>query len=120
MIFGKHINRYYLKYAGWLVLGLVALVMVDFLQLEIPNLYGMVIDGMSKGYVNQNGVAVPFDFGYFALLCKLCLYRYVYRTFLLFGVLWRNARLALPDDGLDRRIDPAKPRSFEYPYGYDL
>ena len=21
MIFGKHINRYYLKYAGWLLLG---------------------------------------------------------------------------------------------------
>ena len=30
MIFGKHINRYYLKYSWMLVLGLVALVMVDF------------------------------------------------------------------------------------------
>jgi ATP-binding cassette subfamily B protein len=38
MIFGKHINRYYLKYAHLLILGLVALVAVDYLQLEIPQL----------------------------------------------------------------------------------
>ena len=30
MIFGKHINRYYLKYALWLIAGLGALVLVDF------------------------------------------------------------------------------------------
>ena len=41
MIFGKHFNRYYLKYAGWLILGLATLVMVDYLQLEIPKLYRM-------------------------------------------------------------------------------
>ena len=29
MIFGKHINRYYLKYAGWLLMGLAALVAVS-------------------------------------------------------------------------------------------
>ena len=29
MIFGKHINRYYLRYLHWLILGLVALVAVD-------------------------------------------------------------------------------------------
>ena len=39
MIFGKHINRYYLKYAGWLFFGLLSLVMVDYLQLEIPRFY---------------------------------------------------------------------------------
>ena len=55
MIFGKHINRYYLKYAGWLVLGLVALVMVDYLQLEIPKLYRMIINGMNDGGVSVAG-----------------------------------------------------------------
>ena len=29
MIFGKHINRYYLKYGPMLLLGLLALVAVD-------------------------------------------------------------------------------------------
>ena len=54
MIFGKHINRYYLKYAFWLIAGLAALVLVDFLQLEIPKLYRMVIDGMAYGYIIEN------------------------------------------------------------------
>ena len=47
MIFGKHINRYYLKYAVMLLLGLVALFAVDYLQLITPKLYRMVLDGMS-------------------------------------------------------------------------
>lgn len=29
MIFGKHINKYYLKYAPLLLLGILALVVVD-------------------------------------------------------------------------------------------
>ena len=43
MIFGKHINRYYFKYAGWLILGLLSLVAVDYLQLEIPKLYRLIV-----------------------------------------------------------------------------
>ena len=60
MVFGKHINRYYLKYALWLLGGLAALIMVDYLQLEIPKLYRMVIDGMSYGYILEDGVQIPF------------------------------------------------------------
>ena len=64
MIFGKHINRYYLKYAGWLILGLLALVSVDYLQLEIPKLYRMVINGISQGYVDVDGVQTVFDMNF--------------------------------------------------------
>ena len=39
MIFGKYINRYYLKNAPLLLLGLAALVLVDFFQLKVPELY---------------------------------------------------------------------------------
>ena len=60
MIFGKHINKYYLKYAPWLLLGLVALVAVDYLQLEIPQLYGMIVNGMNDGFVLLDGVETPF------------------------------------------------------------
>ena len=49
MIFGKHINRYYLRHFPLLLLGVLALVAVDYLQLVIPNLYGMVIAGMDEG-----------------------------------------------------------------------
>ena len=61
MIFGKHINRYYLRYGLWLLLGLAALVGVDYLQLEIPKLYGMVVNGMNDGFVVIDGVEHAFD-----------------------------------------------------------
>ena len=46
MIFGKNINRYYLKYLPSLLLGLLALLVVDYMQLQVPRLYGMVINGV--------------------------------------------------------------------------
>ena len=61
VIFGKHINRYYLRYAPMLLLGLLALGLVDYLQLVIPELYQMVINGMNQGYVLVDGVRQVFD-----------------------------------------------------------
>ena len=55
MIFGKHINRCYLRYAPLLLIGLLALAAVDYLQLVIPELYQMVINGMNQGYVVVDG-----------------------------------------------------------------
>ena len=46
MIFGKYINKFYLKYSWLLLLGVVALVAVDIFQLRIPEIYGSVIDGL--------------------------------------------------------------------------
>ena len=71
MIFGKHINRYYLKYGLWLLLGLVSLVLVDYLQLVIPNLYQMVINGMTNGVVEVEGKRIAFDMDF--LLQRICM-----------------------------------------------
>ena len=60
MIFGKHINRYYLRFLLWLVVGLIALVVVDYLQLEVPELYQMVINGINTGFVEIDGVVQTF------------------------------------------------------------
>ena len=60
MIFGKHINRYYLKYGPILLLGIIALLAVDFFQLEIPELYEMVIAGATNGFVIKDGVRHEF------------------------------------------------------------
>ena len=46
MIFGKHINKYYLKYSWILIIGIIALVAVDIYQLKIPDVYGSIIDGL--------------------------------------------------------------------------
>ena len=55
MILGKQINRYYLRFAPMLLLGLIALVSVDYLQLQIPPLYGMVVNGINDGFVVMDG-----------------------------------------------------------------
>ena len=71
MIFGTHINKYYVKYAGWLLLGLAALVLVDYIQLIIPNLYQQVINGVNLGWVEVDGQRLPFDLDF--LLDRICL-----------------------------------------------
>ena len=43
MLFGKYINRYYLKYAIWFILGIAALIVVDWIQLYIPEFLGQVV-----------------------------------------------------------------------------
>lgn len=60
MIFGKYINRYYLKNAPVLLLGLLALLMVDYIQLLIPQFYRLVINGVNLGQVVVNGRPLPF------------------------------------------------------------
>ena len=70
MIFGKHINRYYLKYLHLILGGVIALVLVDFFQLEIPKLYQMVVDGISAGSVEIDGAAHAFDMQF--LLENIC------------------------------------------------
>ena len=44
MLFGKYINRYYLKYAPLFIIGILALLAVDYIQLFIPKYLGQVVD----------------------------------------------------------------------------
>ena len=70
MLFGKSINRYYLKYLHLFLLGLIALVTIDYAQLEIPKLYRYLINGINTGFVEINGQALPFDFNF--VLDRIC------------------------------------------------
>ena len=47
MIFGKHINRYYLRYLHMLLLGAMALALVDYFQLKIPEIYRIVVNALN-------------------------------------------------------------------------
>ena len=117
MIFGKHINRYYLKYLGWLIIGLASLVMVDYLQLEIPKLYRMVINGMDMGYTVENGVQIPFDLNF--LLDSICMPMVGIILAMVFGrFLWRicffGSAVRLEEDLRNRMFGHAKDLSREY------
>ena len=88
MVFGKHINRYYLKYSPVLTLGILALVLVDVLQLEVPRLYKMVINGINDGVVEIDGVFHEFNTDF--LLDKVCLPMIFIILFMVIGrFLWR-------------------------------
>lgn len=88
MIFGKHINKFYVKYIFALLLGLVALVAVDYFQLKIPEYYGMVINGVNDGVVNFNGQTVAFDMDF--LFKNICLPMFLVALVMVTGrFLWR-------------------------------
>lgn len=88
MVFGKHINRYYLKYLPMLLLGLISLITVDFVQLKIPELYRIVINGLNHGEVLIDGVMQTFDME--CLLRKVCLPLIVIILILVSGrFIWR-------------------------------
>ena len=70
MLFGRHINKYYLKYLPWLLLGVLSLVLVDYMQLVVPEIYRTVINGLNNGFVVENGVEIPFDMDF--LLDRVC------------------------------------------------
>ena len=117
MIFGKHINRYYLRYAHMLLIGMAALVLVDVLQLEIPNLYQMVINGMNQGYVLLDGAKVAFDLDF--LLDKICMPLLVIIVSMVFGrFLWRvtffGAAIRVETDLRNRMFDNCRHLSREY------
>ena len=117
MIFGKHINRYYLRYAHMLVLGVAALVLVDVLQLEIPNLYQMVINGMNQGFVLIDGAEVAFDVDF--ILDRICMPMVVIILSMVFGrFLWRvtffGAAIRVETNLRNRMFDNCRHLSREY------
>lgn len=117
MIFGKHINRFYLKYAPRLLIGLLALWAVDYLQLVIPEIYQMVINGMNQGYVMVDGVRHAFDMTF--LLDKICMPMVAVVIAIVFGrFLWRvsifGAAIRVETNLRDEMFDHAKNLSREY------
>ncbi len=71
MVFGKHINRYYLKYAPMLLMGVLVLIVEDWMMLLIPRFYQMVVNGINQGFVDADGLRYSFDMTF--LLDKICL-----------------------------------------------
>jgi len=117
MIFGKHIRRYYLRYAPVLLLGLLTLVAVDYLQLIIPNLYQMVINGMNDGTVLYQGVETAFTMDF--LLTRICFPMVGIITLMVLGrFLWRvcffGAAIRVESDLRNRMFRRAKTLSHQY------
>ena len=53
MLFGKHINKYYKKYWYYFLIGIIALIAVDWIQLYMPEFLGKIVDLLSVDYVES-------------------------------------------------------------------
>ena len=98
-----------------LLLGLLALFMVDYMQLVIPKLYRVVINGIKTGATDIEGV--PFDIEY--LLDEVCLpLLFVILGMVIGRFLWRvcffGAGIRLEADLRSRMFDRCKDLSQEY------
>lgn len=117
LLFGKHINRYYIRYAPVLLLGIAALIIVDIVQLKVPELYRLLINGMNTGMVVKDGISQPFDLDF--LLDDICLPTLVIVCTMVFGrFLWRycffGTAIRLETDLRDRMFDRCRGLSQEY------
>lgn len=117
MIFGKYINPYYKKHALMLLIGVAALIFVDYFQLILPELYRIVVNGMNGGLVEIDGQLVPFTME--VLLDDVCLRLIVIVLVLVVGrFLWRvcifGAAIRVETDLRNKMFDHCKNLSREY------
>ena len=117
MIFGKYINRYYLRSAPVLLLGLLALLTVDYIQLMIPRLYRLVINGVNLGEVVIDGEAVAFTKE--VLFQHICLPMIIIVLLMVVGrFLWRvcffGAAVRVTADLRERMFDHSRRLSQQY------
>lgn len=110
MIFGKHINRYYLRYGPVLLLGVMALLVVDYMQLKVPEFYSIMVDGL-------NGKVENFTMEY--LLDGICLPLIIVILTLVVGrFLWRicffGSAIRMEADLRGRMFDHCKDLSCRY------
>ena len=109
VIFGRHINRYYLRYSPVLLLGLAALILVDYFQLKVPELYRLVING-------ANGTT-PFTMD--VLLNDICLPMiFIILAMVVGRFLWRvcffGSAIKVETDLRNRMFDRSKDLSQNY------
>ena len=100
-----------------LLIGLASLIMVDYLQLVIPNLYQMVINGISQGYVDVDRTRFVFDMNF--LLERICMPMVGIILCVVFGrFIWRaaffGAAIKVETDLRNRMFDNARNLSRQY------
>ena len=117
MIFGKHMNRYYLRFAPMLLLGILVLIVEDYMVLLVPEYYRMIVNGISYGFVDVDGVRQAFTMTF--LIDKICLPVAVVTLLMVLGrFLWRplfiSPAILLEKDLRDRMFDRCRHLSCQF------
>lgn len=117
MIFGKNFNRYYLRYSPFILLGILTLLVEDWIMLLVPNLYQMVVNGINDGVVMKDGVQYAFDMAF--LTDHICMPLVVVILATVVGrFLWRvlffGSAIRMERHLRDRMFDRAKDLSCQF------
>ena len=117
MIFGRYINRYYLRHAPVLLLGILSLLTVDYIQLLIPELYRLVINGVNLGQGAVDGQTLPFTKE--VLMQHICLPMIYIVVLMVIGrFLWRicffGSAIKVTADLRERMFDHSRQLSQQY------
>jgi ATP-binding cassette subfamily B protein len=84
MLTGKYVNKYYFKYAGFFIIGLLALLAVNYFQLEIPEICGDIIDGIQDGtLIDNKGLVVELMYRLGFIAFVLFVGRFGWRYFII-------------------------------------
>ena len=117
MVFGKYVNKYYLKHFFALFVGILALIAVDYFQLKVPEFYNYMVTGLEKGVIEIAGESFNFDLDF--LLDKIC--APMIFTILVMAVgrfLWRicmfGTAIKVETDLRERMFDHCKDLSHQY------
>ena len=116
MIFGKFINKYYLKYLPMLLLGVLALGAVDYAQLQIPKAYHILLSGVNTGFIDE-AMTIPFTLD--VLLDQVCAPIFVIVVVMMIGrFVWRicffGAGTRMATDLRGKMFDKARTLSPQY------
>ena len=82
MLFGKYINKYYRKYWYFFLIGFIALVVVDYVQLFIPEYLGEIVDRIRAGNIDQVYIS-SLIWKVLGVALTLCIGRVLWRLTLL-------------------------------------
>ena len=53
MLFGKYLTKYYIKYMALFIIGIAALIFVDYVSTEIPLLLGDIVNDFDAYMADQ-------------------------------------------------------------------
>lgn len=117
MVFGKHVNKYYLKHFFALLIGVISLIAVDYFQLNIPKFYNFVVTGLSSGEIVIDGTVFAFDIDF--LIDRICLPMIITILVIAAGrFLWRicmfGTAIKVETDLRERMFDHCKDLSHQY------
>lgn len=82
MLFGKYVNKFYKKYWYLFLIGVTCLVLVDYFQLLIPEIYGDIVNELKDNtlFNDGNNKIIKYSFKLLGVGCIMLIGRFGWRN----------------------------------------